>query len=294
MQHPALTIFDDQLMEFINADFEIKLLDNQCNFSEGPVWNNNGFYLFSDIPENIIYKISESGGKEIYLEESGCNFSDRSLLSEQPGSNGLAYNEDGNLLICQHGNGAVSKYNSSKIETLISSYNDKRFNSPNDIIITKNGAIFFSDPPYGLKDQQLNEEFAQPLAAIYCYRNGDLKILSEQYKFPNGVCLSPDESSLYCCSTKEDEKYVLEYDTESLELKGVVARENSDGIKCDRYNNFYLSTGEGLLILDKNGKRLGLISFDTIPSNHCWGGASGNDLLITGRENIYIIKDLQK
>jgi gluconolactonase len=293
-QNPALTIYDDQLLEFINIDFEIQTLDNQCNFSEGPIWNKEGFYLFSDIPENVIYKISESINKEIYLQQSGCSLSDTSMLSEQRGSNGLTYNVEGNLLICQHGDGAVAKYDGGKIKTLISSYNNKRFNSPNDIIVAKDGTIFFSDPPYGLKEQQLNEEFAQPIAAIYCYRNGELNMLSDQYQYPNGVCLSQDEKSLYCCSTKENEKYVLEYDTESLKLKGVVARENSDGIKCDRYNNLYLSTGEGILILNKNGKRLGLISFDTMPANHCWGGASGNDLLITARENIYLIKDLQK
>jgi gluconolactonase len=294
MQNSALTIYDDQLLEFINTDFEIKLLDNQCNFSEGPVWNKEGFYLFSDIPENVIYKIDETGSKEIYLQQSGCSFADTSMLSDQPGSNGLAYDAEGSLLICQHGNGAVARYDGSKIETIISSYNNKRFNSPNDIIVSKDGTIFFSDPAYGLNNQQLNEEFAQPVAAIYCYRNGEINILSDQYQYPNGVCLSPNEKSLYCCSTKEVEKYVLEYDTQSLQLKGVVARENSDGIKCDRYNNLYLSTGEGILILGCNGKRLGLISFDTIPANHCWGGASGNDLLITARENIYLVKDLQK
>ena len=294
MHHPSLSIYDEQLLEYINADFEIKLLDDHCNFSEGPVWNKNGFYLFSDIPENIIYKITETGTKEIYLKQSGCNLSDTSLLSEQPGSNGLAYDAEGNLLICQHGNGAVAKYDGKKLKTYIASYNNIRFNSPNDIIVARDGTIFFSDPPYGLKKQKLNEEFAQPRAAIYCYSHGELKILSDLFQYPNGVCLSPNEKSLYCCSTKENEKNVLEYDTETLQLKGVVARENSYGIKCDRYNNLYLSTDEGILILNPDGKRLGLISFPTVPANHCWGGEEGNDLLITARHNIFLIKNLHK
>jgi gluconolactonase len=294
MQNPALTIFDDQLLECIKTDFEIKVLDDQCNFSEGPVWNREGYYLFSDIPENLIYKISESVSKQIYLSPSGCNLADTSLLSEQTGSNGLAYDQHNNLLICQHGNGAVAKYDGTNMESLISDYNNKRFNSPNDIIVAKDGTVFLSDPPYGLKNQQLNEESAQPIAAFYYYRNGELKILCDQYQYPNGVCLSPDEKSLYCCSTKENEKFVLEYDTETLQLKGVVARENSDGIKCDKNNNLYLSTGDGILILNAEGKRLGLISLDTIPANHCWGGSSGNDLLVTARNNIFLIKNLQQ
>lgn len=146
--HPALTIFDDRVRECINLDFEIKKLDRTCRFSEGPVWNPHGFYLFSDIPHNVIYKISEGGSKKIYLEQSGCAPGNTRDLAEQIGSNGLAYDRAGNLLICQHGNGAIALYDGTFSKPHITSFNGRTFNSPNDIVAHPNGTVFFSDPPY--------------------------------------------------------------------------------------------------------------------------------------------------
>lgn len=291
--HPSLTVYKKEVSSFIHTDFEIEKLDSSCSFSEGPVWNKDGFYLFSDIPENRITKIIPGQAKERYLENSGCTI-DVDYLSAQPGSNGLAYDKHGVLYICQHGNGAVAKFKNEQPEMFISSHNGKPLNSPNDIIVKSDGTVFFSDPPYGLRDQQLNPEKRQTYAAFYGYVDNELIPFSKEFQYPNGVCLSPDETSLYCCSTKSFEKRVLEYDTETLALKRVVALESSDGIKTDRYGNIFLCTGEGIVIIDTNGARLAKIELETIPANCCWGGAAGNDLFITARQNIFLIRGLQK
>jgi len=292
--HPALTVFDDSIEQCINTDFEITLLDSSCRFSEGPVWNPAGFYLFSDIPQNVIYKLAVGKKKEIYLEQSGRSHSNVRDLAEQIGSNGLAYDSAGNLWVCQHGDGAVAVYDGTFLKPHITTFHGKPFNSPNDIVVHPNGTVFFSDPPYGLKDQKLNPQQAQDKACVYCWRNGDLKIITNEYQYPNGVCLSPDGQSLFTCSNKPFEAVVLEWDVETGKRKRTVASENADGIKCDRFGNLYLCNKEGMLVINNAGKRLALIKLETIPANCCWGGADGCDLFITARQNIFLIQGLQK
>lgn len=292
--HPALSIFDDSIRQFIHTDFEIMQLDDSCRFSEGPVWNPKGFYLFSDIPANVIYKIAAGKKKEVYLEQSGCSPGNTRALAEQIGSNGLAYDTAGNLLICQHGNGAVALYDGTFLAPHMATFQGKPFNSPNDIVVHPDGAVFFSDPPYGLKDQKLNEQQGQNKAGVYCWRDNELKLVTDTYQYPNGVCLSPDGRSLFTCSNKPFEATVFEWDAETLYLKRHVTSENGDGIKCDRFGNLYLCTKEGILILNRDGKRLALLKLETIPANCCWGGTEGADLLVTARQNIFLISGLQR
>jgi len=288
-----ITIFNAAAEAVINTNFTIEKWFDGCAFSEGPVWNSKGFYLFSDIPRNVIYKMEGAGTPEVYLSKSGLTVPTDRELAEQIGSNGLAYNSKGHLIICQHGNGAVACYDGEELTFLVSGHNGKPFNSPNDIIVHKEGTVFFSDPPYGLKDTKPQPEVAQPLAGVYAWRNGQLHLIYDGYQYPNGVCLSPDGSTLYTCSTKPFEAKVLAFDTQTFELKGEVAKENSDGIKCDRNGNLYLCTKEGLLILNPQGERLALIQLETQPANCCWGGKKGNDLFVTARQNIFVLRNLQ-
>jgi gluconolactonase len=292
--HPSLTVLHTEAHHCINTDFEIERLKGDCSFSEGPVWNKEGFYLYSDIPQNVIEKIEPGKKSEVYLRQSGFTEGNKRLLSEQIGSNGLAYDREGNLLVCQHGNGAVVIYQHGVLKPFITAYKDRPFNSPNDIVAHPDGSIFFSDPPYGLKDQKLQPDDYQPLAGIYCWREGELHLISRHYNFPNGVCLSTDGNSLFTCSSKSFEAFVMEFDAATWVFKRKVTNENSDGIKCDRHGNIYLCTKEGIVIINQEGKRLATIKLDTVPANCCWGGAALNDLFITARQNIYLIRNLQK
>jgi gluconolactonase len=291
--HP-LTIYQDEIKNYINIDFEIESLDNSCLFSEGPVWNKEGHYLFSDIPNNVINKIIPGTAKQVYLNNSGCSNEAEAELPGMMGSNGLAYDAENNLFVCQHGDHAIAKLYKSSLIPIITSYQNKKLNSPNDIIIDKEGSVFFSDPPYGLKDQKINTEKYQPLAGFYCFRNEELKLFSDKYQYPNGICISPDGKFLYTCSNKPFEAFVLEFYTRDLSQKRVVCQETSDGIKCDAYGNLYLCNKEGIIIADTKGKRMGLIKLPTIPANCCWGGSGLKDLFVCARENIFLIRGLQK
>lgn len=293
--NPALTIYNNAVFDFINQDFEIETLSNNCLFTEGPVWNKEGYYLFSDTTANVVYKVAQGKDKEVFINNSGTNnLDDVDLKPGQGGSNALAYDANGELLVCQHGNHAIAKWDGETLQPFITTYNERPFNSPNDLILHSDGRIYFSDPPYGLKEAQLNPLKFQPQAGVYCWNRGELQLICDQYRYPNGVCLSPDERFLYICSAKPFEAFISVYETATNQFVKTFAEETSDGIECDRAGNVYLSNRAGVIILDREGKRMAVIELRTVPANICWGGESMNDLFVTARENIFLIKNLRK
>jgi gluconolactonase len=292
--NPSVTMYDDAVHQFLNTGFETETLVDDCQFTEGPVWNKEGFYLFSDIPANCIYKLTAGHPKEIYNSYSGTNNPEEEDLNpDQVGSNGLAYgNHSSNLLVCRHGSHQVAEWDGREFMPLISQFNGKPFNSPNDLVADAKGRIFFSDPPYGLKDGKLNPQKFQPIAGVYCAGNGELKLICDKYQYPNGVCITPDGKELYICSNKPFEKFICVYDLETLQFKRILAEENSDGIKCDPQGNVYLCNKDGIIILNPDGKRMALIQLPTVPANCCWGGEQGKDLFVTAREKVYLLRNL--
>lgn len=291
--HSSLQIFDNAIRSFIHTDFEIETLADDCLFTEGPVWNREGFYLFSDIPANVVYKLVPGEKKEVFIASSGTeNRHDEDLKPDQIGSNALAYDNEGNLLVCRHGSHMVAKWNGDELTPFITTFEGKPFNSPNDIIVDEKDRVFFSDPPYGLKEGKLNPQKFQPIGGAYCHENGETRLLCDKYQYPNGVCITPDRKQLYICSNKPFEKFISVYDLKTLQFVKVLAEEASDGIKCDPDGNVYLGNKDGILILSNEGKRLALISFPTVPANLCFGGEYKKDLFITARQNVYRIKNL--
>lgn len=296
MSMPAVfTVYNESVFDFISRDFEIETLASDCAFTEGPVWSKEGYYLCSDITNNCIYKFVPGKEKEVWLKNSGTeNPDDEDLKPGQTGSNGLAWDVDGRLLVCQHGSHGVAVAEGGGLSPFLSSYEGRPFNSPNDIIVHADGTVYFSDPPYGLKDGKLNPEKFQPGGQVFAWKAGEIKPICNSYQYPNGVCLSPDGSLLYICSNKPFENFISLYQTGTNTFLRRFAEENSDGIKCDRAGNVYLCNKDGIIILDKEGRRMALIPLSTIPANCCWGGPDMNDLFITARENVFLIRGLQR
>lgn len=284
--------FDNAIFDYVNSQCVLETLADDCLFTEGPVWTGSG-YFFSDIEANVIYRLKPGEKKQVLIKNSGTsNPGDDLLKPDQVGSNGLAFDKQGNLLVCRHGSHMVATWNGETLQDFITKYNGKPFNSPNDIVVDEQGRIFFSDPPYGLKDAKLNPEKFQPSASVYCFKEGELKIICDKYQYPNGVCITPDQNFLYICSTKPFEKFISVYNLANLQFEKILAEENSDGIKCDVHGNVYLASPEGLLILNKEGERLALLELPSAPTNLCWGGAAGKDLFITARTHIFFIRNL--
>jgi gluconolactonase len=166
--HPSIKIFDDAIRQVISTDFVVETLASDCLFTEGPVWHREGYYLFSDIAANAVYKLIPGHEKKLFIAQSGTRDpADEDLKPDQAGSNGLAWDATGSLLVCRHGSHMIARWNGHTLEPIITHYQQKPLNSPNDIIIDNEGRVFFSDPPYGLKDGSLNPEKFQPAGGVY-------------------------------------------------------------------------------------------------------------------------------
>ena len=286
-----ITYYHNAGKQVVPDDAVLTMLDDSCVFTEGPLWHPDGFYLFSDIPANVMYKLQHGRKKEVYQSPSGFwgNDHERELLSQQVGANGLTMHPDGAVVVCQHGAGSVRWLQQGQWVQELSMFEGKRFNSPNDVVAAQDGSIYFTDPPYGLKDQQLNPQWAQPVAGVYAFVNQQLQRFSTKYAYPNGICLSADEQLIYVCSNKPAEKFITIYDRHRLQETGVLAQENSDGLKLDAQGNFWACTKEGVVVLNSEGRRVLKMELPAVPANLCFG-KGGREVLITARQHVFLLQ----
>lgn len=286
-----IAIYSEDELPFTTLDIEKAASGFQ--FTEGPVWHPEGYLLFSDIPANRIWQLFPDGGATIYLEKSGCPGEDIADLSDMIGSNGLAIDRHENLVFCQHGNHAIAWMNQQKTVSVVTgSYKDRLFNSPNDIALRSDGIIYFTDPPYGLKDQVLHPNKFQPVSGVYRYLNRETRLLSTDLHYPNGICFSPDERYLYVSSNHPDEPHLWRYQVSAggdLSHPSILTEQNADGIKTDLKGNLYLCTDEGVLIVSPEGKRIALIRLPETPANLAWIVPGRQGMYVTARSSIYLV-----
>lgn len=196
---------------------QIELLDTGFVWTEGPVWVAEGEYLlFSDVPENNIYKWSEAEGASVYLTPAGYTGPDS---SGHEGSNGLLLDAQNRLTICQHGDRRVARMKAPlnqpapEFETLADNYQGKRYNSPNDACFDKAGNLYFTDPPYGLPGQDKDPAKELPVNGVYRLNtDGSVDLLVDSLTRPNGIALSPDERTLYVANSDEKKAIWMAYD----------------------------------------------------------------------------------
>ena len=194
---------DPGLDVLIASDAKIEQLADGFEWSEGPVWRASGRYLlFSDVPHNTIYKWQDGVGVSVFLHPAGYNGSNRPV--REPGSNGLTFDANDSLVMADHGNRQIARFNEAKSTktTLANRYEGKRLNSPNDLVYRSNGDLYFTDPPYGLNG--LNDDPAKELRHNGVYRltpAGQLTLLTQELSFPNGLAFSPDEKTLYVANS---------------------------------------------------------------------------------------------
>ncbi|MFC3121297.1 SMP-30/gluconolactonase/LRE family protein [Agaribacter flavus] len=198
-----IEILSPKAKDYLRADTPIVIEANNFNWIEGPVWvEAENFLLFSDVPENKIYKFSPENGVSLYIQPSGYN----KLYpnDEKKGSNGLAIDNSGRLVLMQVGDRRVSRMTATlsdpraDYETIQSHYNDKRFNGPNDIVFHSSGMFFMTDPPYGLSGKLSDPKKELPFQGVFrVEQNGEAILLDDTLSFPNGIGLSPDERILY-------------------------------------------------------------------------------------------------
>ncbi len=270
---------------------EIKLLATGFSHATGPVWHPGGYLLFSTSANNKIFQLFENKVMHVYLPNSGGMYISHQHLSELTGSNGLALDEELNLIFCQHGSHGIAKMDKEKnVVQLCGSYNGRPFNSPADLTIKSNGAIYFTDPSFGLKGKKLNEDIFQPFAGVYRYYNNSVSLLINDLSCPAGICFSPDEKYLYVSNNAADEPYIFRYRltaTGAIMGKQQFARINAGGIKTDKLGNLYAATGKGIVVLDENGNERINISLPERPTNIAFGGNTGKTIFITTAKSVF-------
>jgi len=265
-------------------------------WTEGPVWvKDGGYLLFSDPRQNAIFRWDATTGATVFMKPSGFSGAPDPALRE-PGSNGLAVDASGALVMCDSGSRGLAKVDlkTKQKQFLVCKFEDKRFNSPNDLCIARSGAIYFTDPPFGLTDVLASPARELPFSGVYRWTpDGNVVVIDKELALPNGVALSPDESVLYVSNSDKAMPIIKAYtlgpdglptssapffDMHALmtpEVKG-----GPDGIKVDVDGNLFAAGPGGILVLSKEGKLLGLISVTARATPNCAFAEDGSTLFI--------------
>ena len=271
----SLEFLDPRMEELIDKNAKIELLAEGFDWAEGPVWVErlNGV-LFSDVPNNKVYMWNEKKGLSIFIEPSGMT--NYSPTNKSDGSNGLALDKNGNLILCQHGDRTIArlkKWNFKKpsFDIIVEKYEGKRLNSPNDLVFDKSGSIYFTDPPYGLKIQDDDPLKELNFNGIYRWSESKgIELLSKSMKRPNGIILSEDEKTVYVGNSDKDNNVIIAFDNnknglvnERVFFDGNKLSKNRvglfDGLKLHSSGIIFTTGPGGVLLLDSKGKHLGTI-----------------------------------
>lgn len=259
------------LLALLQSDLaagEVRKLAGDMKFTEGPVADGKGNVFYSDIPANRIMKWD---GKEntVWRENSG-------------GANGLKFDKEGNLVVCEGGTGRITKITpDQKVTVLAETWNGVRLNSPNDLCFDAKGGIYFTDPKYGGKPTQDKE-------AVYYLPPGGGKLarVAEDLKRPNGIHIHGERIYIADPGGKVVFVYGMNEDG-TLKDKKEFAPVASDGLKVDEKGNVYTTTGKGVEIFAPDGKPLGVIKIPEGPANCAFDGTT---LYITARKSLYAVE----
>jgi gluconolactonase len=272
-------------------------------FTEGPIWvKDGGYLLLSDPNANRIYKYDPKGDGTltVFREKSGYDGADVAEYG-QPGSNGMTLDPEGRLTIDQHGNHRVLRVEKDGRETVLADkYQGKRLNSPNDLVYRSDGALFFTDPPFGLPKVFDDPRKELPFSGVYALVRGKLKLVERSLTGPNGIAFSPDEKTLYVGDWDDKKKVVMRYDVATdgtlgnarvfFDLTSTPGEDAIDGIKVDQKGNVYVSGPGGLWVFSPEGKHLGTIIASRHPHNFAWGDDDGQGLYLCARAGLYRIR----
>jgi gluconolactonase len=296
---------DKKLNDIIPEGTTIEKVADGFSFTEGPVWHPDGYLLFSDPNTNSIYRYNpKNNNVTVYMSHSGYTGADIGEYG-QPGSNGLAIDKEGRLIVDQHGNRRVVRFEKKGALTVLADQMDgKRLNSPNDIVLKSDGSIYFTDPPYGLPAFFDDKRKELDYSGVYMIKNGILCLVSKDLGGPNGLAFSPDEKYFYVTNwdirdihhTKTLWRYEVNPDGTLkngkifFDWNNTIDDEALDGMKVDRNGNLFVSAPGGVWILSPDAKLLGKIETPERPANMAWGDEDGKTLYLTAHSSILKIR----
>jgi len=266
----------------VPKDAKLEKISTGHVFVEGPVWKDGLGLLFSDMGSNSINKWNPESGTTIFLKPSFV-------------SNGLTYDNEGNLILMQTGKRRVARLEKDGVKqtSLADKFEGKRFNSPNDIAVKSSGSIFFTDPDFNIPN---GEKAELSVKGIYRLdKNGSLKLLDDTFDKPNGICFSPDEKKLYVCESPKAIVYAWDVSNDSTITNkklfyAIPEKGYADGMKTDPAGNLYCTGPGGVWVISPDGKLLDKISTPETPTNCSWGDSDRKTLYITAQTSVYRIR----
>ena len=292
---------DPAIDAIVPSNPKIFKLAEGFKFTEGPVWTGGdgpeGRLLFSDPNANTIYQYRHDGELSVFRSPSGYQGADIAEYG-QPGSNGLTLDPQGRLTINEHGNRRVTRLETDGRQSVLAErYEGKRLNSPNDLVYKSDGALYFTDPPFGLPRFDKDPRKELPFSGVFRAKDGRVELLSRELAGPNGIAFSPDERFLYVGNWDEKMKVVMRYPVLAdgtlgagsvfFDMTRAAGEDAIDGIKVDIEGNLYVSGPGGLWILSPAGKHLGTVIAPRHPHNMAWGDADAKSLYLTAQSGLY-------
>ena len=288
----SVKVLSENVRDLVDEDAEVEQIATGFTFTEGPIWMPDGSLHFSDMPGDKRRRWHPEEGVQVLRDPSNkCN--------------GMTRDNDGNLIVCEHVTSSVVRERPDGTrETLATHWGDKELNSPNDVIVARDGSILFTDPTYGRmpvfglpREQELDFQGVYRLPPD----GGDLQLLVDDFKQPNGLCLSPDESLLYINDTERAHIRVFDVGDGHQLSNGRVFAENIgdgdlakgglvDGMKLDERGNVYVTGPDGVWIFAPDGEHLGVIEVPESVGNVNWGGDDWHDLFIPATTSVYRVR----
>lgn len=291
-----LVSLDPRFNDLIEPTARIEKLADGYQWTEGPVWNRTGGYLlFTNIPGNEIIRWKENEGVSVFLRPSGYTGS-APFTGKEPGANGLTYDREGRLVLCQHGDRQIGRYDEAggRVTPLVDRFEGRRFNSPNDLTYRVNGDLYFTDPIYGLPKGADDPGRELDYCGVYLRRrDGKLQLLTKEITRPNGIAFSPDEKRLYVASSDPARAIWMAYEVrddgtlaggrvffDATPLVKAGRKGLPDGLKVDQAGNLFATGPGGVLVFAPDGTHLGTIETG-VPTANCAWGEDGQTLFIT-------------
>lgn len=289
---PHLEIHDDRFGLLVHPMSRLERIATGFTWTEGPVWfGDHEMLLFSDIPSQRILRWSEADGVSLFRGNSGFN-------------NGNTRDRQGRLIGCRHGcRDVVRTEIDGRLTVLAAEHDGRRLNSPNDVVVSSDGAIWFTDPTYGILSNFEGYRAKPEQNARHVFRidpaTGTVVPVIGDFVQPNGLCFSLDERRLYVAesgSSHDDSvpSVIRQFDVDGARLTdaGVFAEIDTglpDGIRVDVQGNLWSSAGDGVHCFAPDGTLLGKILVPETVANLCFGGPDGQRMFITATSSVYRI-----
>lgn len=294
---------DPRLERLLPKSVTLERIAEGYAWVEGPVWHRKEHYLlFADIPNNAVYQWREGDGTRLFLETSGYT-GRKPFEGREPGSNGLTFDSQGRLVLCEHGDRRVARLErNGRKTTLADRYEGKRLNSPNDLVFRSTGDLYFTDPPFGLPGTFEDPAKELPFSGVYRLSpGGALTLLTRELRAPNGIAFSPSERTLYVSNADRARAVWMAYEVLADGTLGAGRvffdatawaknrKGAPDGMKVDREGHLFAVGPGGVHVFAPDGAHLGSIELDVPASNVAWG-EDGSVLYVTADTAVYRIQ----